>query len=333
MHIRRTKLSLALQNLFIITLVAVLSVVTTYVLIRDQIIQGFEATHQQLVADQVIAEGHRNVAAEVFRAHEIQTIRQLLNQGWMVMGLTLLIAGVMAYYLAAQAIEPIQKTYEAQANFIADASHELKTPLTGLMTRTEVALLKKQITESELKAVLKKNLASIKHLHQLIIHLLELTRIEMGQLELNLGTVDLVEMVEEIIEDVQARYPDKNIDLKQKVQVKHVRSDTTYLRQLLTVLIDNAYKYSPAQGWVMVEVVTKGKVLEIRVTDSGPGIEKARIPHIYQRFYRASSDNASESFGLGLPLAAKLVKAFGGTIGVYSVVGQGSTFTVRLPQT
>lgn len=327
---RPNRIKLSLQYLLLIFLVSASSVVATYWLVREDILTGFKATHEDLVAHNIVADGHRQLTSELFAAHEAQVMGRMLNQGWYIFGGMILATILVASILAYKAFDPIEQTYEAQANFIADASHELKTPLTGLMTRTETALVQTDLTAKQLRLVLKKNLASIRHLHLIIKNLLDLTRIELGKISLNQEWVNLHELVGHVLEDVQARFADKQIVVQTHIATAKLQSDPAYLRQLITVLVENAFKYTPSGGKVEITLDAAEGKLFIKVADTGRGIAQGAIPHVYRRFYRAGADEEG-SFGMGLALAARLVKAWGGTIGLSSKPGLGSTFTITLP--
>lgn len=326
--LEKTRIRLTLQYCLLIFSVGALSVLITYYLIRQEIISGLKETHEDLVAHQVVALDHQQLATNIFLAHESRIFEQIVSQWWMIFLLIALIAFGVAFFLARKAFLPIEKTYEAQANFIADASHELKTPLTGLMTRTEVALLKPKPTVSELKSVLEKNLSSIRYLHRLIVGLLELTKIELGKIHFEHKQIQLDKLLGEIYDDIKLRYGEKKVKLITKLSSKTIYSDPVYLRQLLTVLLENAYKFTDS-GSVRTEVKQLSSGFEIIISDTGKGLEQSEIPYIFDRFYQ-SKDVDQSSFGMGLAVANRLVKAWGGSIKVNSKKGKGTQFRIIL---
>lgn len=231
----------------------------------------------------------------------------------------LIISGLGGYFLAGQTLDPIAKMVDDQKKFVSNASHELRTPLTSLKTEIEVALRDKKITLKDAKDLLDSNLEEVNRMQKLSNYLLELNRYEEGR-EIPMTKVDLREVVRKAI---GKRKVDTN--LKKSIVV----GNEDALVELVTILLDNAFKYSPGIPDVMVKV----KEGEIEVHDNGIGISEGDLPHIFNRFYRAEvsrSKEKTDGYGLGLSIAKSIADIHKGTIEVESKLGKGSVFTVTI---
>jgi two-component system, OmpR family, sensor histidine kinase CiaH len=249
-------------------------------------------------------------------------------------GVIFVISAILGNYLAGKALQPIELAMEEQKRFISDASHELKTPLTALQTSIEVTLRDKNLNLSDAKNALKDSLIDISSLTKLTNDLLSLTRYQHNGKSVSKENLKLVETFEDAEKYIKpiAKYKKINIIFEDKnISVRFVRDD---LIKLLTILLDNAVKYTKVGGDIKMTAVKKNRYLTISVKDSGHGIPKTDLPHIFDRFYRAEQSRTKireDGFGLGLSLAKKIVDLHGGKISVKSKVGKGSIFTVKLP--
>ncbi len=227
-------------------------------------------------------------------------------------------AGLAGYFLAGRTLRPIKEMVDEQKEFISNASHELRTPLTSLKTETEVALSGK-MTLAEATALLKSNLEEVNKMQALSNYLLKLNRYEEGR-EISMTKVDLREVVLNAIGKRKVK-----TNLKKSIVV----GNKDALTELVTILLDNAFKYSPKGSEVSVKV----KDGTIEVHDNGIGISKEDLPHIFDRFFRADSSRSkikADGYGLGLSIAKSIAELHHGTIGVESKVGKGTTFKVEL---
>lgn len=246
--------------------------------------------------------------------------------------LVLALCGVGAYMLAGRTLRPIHDAMERQRRFAAAASHELRTPLTALHGSLEVALLRRR-EPAEYERVLREAVDETERMGHLIQDLMEVARAEEGGFRF--GRTDLSALAAEAVSDVldRAERKSQRIDLDSNGNVP-VRADASKLRQALVNLVDNAVTYTPSGG--MVRVVTRiergSAVLEVR--DTGCGIEREHIPHLFEAFYQVDASRAGrDHVGLGLSLADWIVRAHDGSIRVESQVGVGSAFKVILPLT
>jgi signal transduction histidine kinase len=241
------------------------------------------------------------------------------------------LAGGVSYVFARMTIEPIEESHEKQKRFTADASHELRTPLAAMKAEIEVALRDKESGKKELNEVLSSNLEEVEKMQQLVSALLALAR-EDSDIKLEKDRI----LIAKIVDEVSAKYRKlKGAKIENQVPKElTVTADQTYFIELISILVDNAVKYSDGKIEVMVTALTHNKQIEIQVIDHGVGIAEDEIPHIFDRFYRIDSSrtkNRVEGYGLGLSLAKRIVELHHGEISVKSKLDEGSTFVVKLP--
>ncbi len=242
----------------------------------------------------------------------------------------LVLAGGLSYIFAHWTIRPIEEAHEKQKRFTADASHELRTPLAAMKAEIEVVLRDKKSDKKELTQILSSNLEEVEKMQQLVSGLLSLARDEEAKLVLEvLNPRDIVEEVCERYRKIRGAKIENTV-----TENLSLKADKTYFTELMSILIDNAIKYSDGKIEVMVRAMEHSKQLEIQVVDHGVGITEQDLPHIFDRFYRADQSrtkNRVDGYGLGLSLAKKIVDLHKGTISVSSEQGKGSTFSIRLP--
>lgn len=238
--------------------------------------------------------------------------------------------GFLSYFLARRTLRPIEEAHEAQARFTSDASHELRTPLAAMRSEIEVALRDKEATKEELQDVLKSNIEEVDKLTSLSEMLLNMSRLDHDKLERT--AVDLYDLTKQA-----ADVYDKNSNRVIIKAVKHplVEGNEAALSELVSVLIDNALKYSPADSEVQVTISSRNRIAEISIKNQGPGIDAEALPHIFDRFYRADNSRtkqpANKGYGLGLALAKKVVELHNGELTATSTPGKITIFTVDLP--
>lgn len=237
--------------------------------------------------------------------------------------------GVGSYLLARRTLEPIERSYEAQSRFTSDASHELRTPLAVMKTELEVALRDPTISKDELHELLSSNLEEVNKLTKLSHTLLQLSRLDGADLETH--RIDIVS----IASAVAARYDKRGdrIHMTHPAKPLYVEGNEVSLEELVTILIDNAVKYSPTDSVVEIRVVKKNRSVIIEVRNSGEGIDAAHLPHIFDRFYRVDSSRTGgekSGYGLGLSLAKRIVELHHGSLSASSVKNGETIFTVSL---
>jgi len=225
----------------------------------------------------------------------------------------------------------LEQFFETQRQFVQDASHELKTPLTILEGEISVAL-KKQRSPEEYQAVLESCREEIERLTAIVSNLLMLARLEDHAREGERVACDLGQLLAEIVTDLNVLAEQKNVHLDYvPVSGLVVTGSPEYLRRVFLNLIDNAIKYSYPHGTVTIRCQRSRDSVCITVHDTGCGIPEQDMPHIFDRFYRVDKARAAGGFGLGLSIARSIVSAHQGTITANSNPEHGTTFTVRLP--
>lgn len=239
----------------------------------------------------------------------------------------LVIGGGASYLLARRTLKPIKESHEAQSRFTSDASHELRTPLAAMKTEIEVALRDKRATPSELKDVMKSTLEEVDKLSKLSQMLLDLSRLDHGKLK------PVAVNLQKITKEVIARYtvPSSRITVKSAKKPIALGNEAA-LTELISVLVDNALKYSPKDSLIVISIATVDKHVSFEIINTGEGISEDKLPYIFDRFYRADTSRTDRvGYGLGLSLAKKIVELSHGELSVTSTPGTSTIFTVLLP--
>ncbi len=220
--------------------------------------------------------------------------------------------------------------FQRERQFTHDAAHELRTPLAAMQSILSV-IGQRRRTAAEYEVAMSDLGEETARLSALTEDLLRLARAE-SSMELT-EAVDLSTLVPDVVETMRAQAEAKDLVLAGEVEGDlRIVGDTDALIRLLVNLVDNAIKYT-ARGSVMVFADGADDQVVVRVVDTGEGIAHTHLPHVFERFYRAEEARATPGTGLGLAICAEIVNAHGGSIGVESEPGEGSTFTVRLPRT
>jgi heavy metal sensor kinase len=232
-------------------------------------------------------------------------------------------------------IAKLEKSFRQVKRFTADASHELKTPLTILRGEVEVGLKKKRGLK-EYQRILASNLEEISRMSRIVEDLLTLSRADMGELTMEREEIELSTLAREVWEDLQMMAKKKRVQLKfMDDGFTRVEGDPLFLRQLILNITENGLKYTPAGGEVALKV--KGDrdqgVVRLFVSDTGVGIPQKDLKRVFDRFFRVDTARSRETggTGLGLSICQWIAHAHEGQIAVESTVGKGSTFTVTLP--
>ncbi|WP_273843753.1 sensor histidine kinase [Rubrobacter calidifluminis] len=215
----------------------------------------------------------------------------------------------------------------AKAEFIANASHELKTPIFALSGYLE--MLEDEEDEEVRQAFLKDMRSQTERLQNLARTLLDLSRIDSGALTFRTEEVDLEEILYELRRDFS--YAGREINVEVEEGMPPVETDPTQLHRTLAILVDNAIKYSEGNSPVELALKREDGHAVISVKDYGCGIPESEQQHIFDRFYRAQGSSRADGTGLGLALAREIIDHLGGEITVRSRPEQGSTFSVSLP--
>ncbi len=226
-------------------------------------------------------------------------------------------------------------------DFVANVSHELKTPMTAIRGFTE-PLLDGGVEERQAGEFLHRILANLDRMQHLVDDLLDLARLESGGWTPDLQDVELGAVVRRVWRRLEPRADSRSISLRVDVAGPgdRVLADPEALEQIMGNLLDNAIRYSPEEGTVTVTILGTGEGdgdgdgVRIEVTDAGPGIPSDHAERVFERFYRvdAGRSRAAGGTGLGLSIVKHLVSAHGGTVGIDSELGRGTTVWLELPR-
>ena len=232
-----------------------------------------------------------------------------------------------------QMLDRLDQSFKQIRQFTADASHELRTPVTILMGETELAV-NNLLDYEECKAALTSRREELERMARIIDDLLALSQFDFRERTLQSKPLDFTDLVIEVCEQQrnQARVKGVELELIDTVPVT-IEGDSSRLRQMVRNILDNAIKYTPNGGKVTVELQpSDDRMCVLRVSDTGIGIPESSMPHIFDRFYRVDKARTREEggSGLGLSIVKEIAEAHGGRIGVQSQVGAGTILTVVL---
>jgi signal transduction histidine kinase len=217
-------------------------------------------------------------------------------------------------------------------DLVANVSHELKTPISAIRAHLENLL---DGVEEPNPAVLSVMLQQSERLSRLIEQLLDLSRLESGDVPLELEPVQLAPLVDRVVREIEVTRPDSHVVVSKQIpaDLPAVEADRERIHQVLFNLLDNAFRFTPAGGRITVRASQHGHLCEVSVEDTGPGIPLEHLPFVFERFYRVdpSRSRGDGGTGIGLAIARSVVEAHDGRIWVESTVGKGSGFRFVLP--
>ena len=246
----------------------------------------------------------------------------------------LLIASAIGYFMAGRALVPLKEAYDKQKQFAADASHELRTPLAVVMASADLLLADPSIKEPFLRQVLEDLKSEVKKMTNLVSDLLMVARSDNNALKFKIQRLDLTEILKQVIRTMTPIAEKKDIRLAgENFRKVLINADEQKIKQLAIILVDNAIKYTPEGGAVLVRLEKFDNARAVfAVMDSGIGIAPEDLDKVFERFYRVDKARSREmgGNGLGLAIAAEIVKLHDGKISVASKLGEGTKFTVEL---
>ena len=228
-------------------------------------------------------------------------------------------------------LESIEAAYSAQQRFVSDASHELRAPLTAIQGNLELLSRYRSMPEAEREEALAEVTREANRLSRLVANLLALARADAG-VPLKHRLLDLDEVVLDAYHEARQLSQGQVLTLD-PFELIQVIGDEDRLKQLVLILLDNALKYTPANGYVTLGLQRLETGSKITVRDTGVGISPEDLPHVFERFYRADPAHGRDpgGTGLGLPIARWIVEQHGGKITLESQPGHGTIATVYLP--
>ena len=242
-----------------------------------------------------------------------------------------LVAGYFSWKLTGRSLRSAWQVWERQQAFVANASHELRAPLT--LIRVSVQVVQQSLAPDNPQRLLMDDvLSETDHMARLVDDLLLLSRLDARKLKLDLQTIQLSELLPRIQRQFVSLAKEHGVSIRIKQAEGCVNADPTRLWQVLLILVDNALRHTPANGLVTLGAHVQDKFVHVSVSDTGQGIATEDLPHVFERFYK--TDNIlgdRRSAGLGLSIAQPLVELHGGEITIDSQVGIGTRVTIILP--
>ncbi|MGH2442857.1 MAG: sensor histidine kinase [Chloroflexota bacterium] len=289
--------------------------------------------HDYVVYSDVLREGNTivgvsqsSISAQQYES-TLDTLRRTLA---LVALLGIAISGIISAAMVRRALRPIRTAAQRQRDFVADAAHELRTPLAIMRAVGELGM--GDTRSGERQATIEQMLAENKHLTRLVDDLSLLARADSHAIDINRGEVELSALVRDTTAELMPLAEDQGVRLETTARAPTpIVGDVLRLRQLLLILLDNAMKHTPTGGAIAVQLASVSGKARLTVSDSGPGIAAADLPHVFDRFYRADRARGGEGSGLGLAIGQWIARAHGGNIEASNAATGGAVFAVTLP--
>lgn len=266
-------------------------------------------------------------------------VDQGMGFAWVVIGISALAFVAFLFvsiYLSHRAVRPVEQAWNQQQQFVADASHELKTPLTVILANNSLIMADPSTSVASQMKWIESTEQEAKLMQGLVNDMLYLTRSDLGQGTQGMGKerVDFSDVVESIVLTFESVAFDRGVMIEDDVeQGICVCGDHARLLRMVSTLVDNACKYVSEAGRIRVKLAREGESCKLSVNNTGAAIDPEDLKHLFDRFYRTDRSRARQTggFGLGLAIAQSIATDHGGTIEVASTDEVGTTFTVTLP--
>ena len=266
-------------------------------------------------------------------------LSKLLNRYLMITGLSLCLLVLISIGLSGWMIKPVEEAWQQQQQFVADASHELKTPLAVIIANTQILMADDKIANDSRRWI-ESTQDEATHMRNLVEELLELARTDEagGNAQvMQHNPVDFSDLVDSACLEYDAIAFERGTFIDEEVDEGIVvAGDTEWLERLVKILIENACKYTKGDSPVHVSLANEGKRCTLSVNNKGDVIDAEDLPHVFDRFYRTDKartrGDETGGFGLGLAIAKGITESHKGTISCTSNEVEGTTFTVTLPQ-
>jgi signal transduction histidine kinase len=231
-----------------------------------------------------------------------------------------------------------QASQKSQREFVANVSHELKTPLTSVQGFAQAILDGTADTNESRQQAAQVIYDESARMHRMVLDLLDLARLDAGTADLTMSPVNISALLNAIVEKFtpQSKRAGVNIKVEASDQLPNLNADGDRLAQVFTNLVDNALKFTPRGGSISMRVSVVNDEMQVTVSDTGAGIPAEALTHIFDRFYQADPSRGGgekHGAGLGLAIAREIAQAHGGRISVRSRLGEGTSFEVFLPLT
>ena len=234
--------------------------------------------------------------------------------------------------LTLQDVTPLRLAQNTRREFVSNVSHELRTPLASVRAMVETldggAIHDTEVAQDFLSRIE----SDVERMTAMVDELLELSSLESGQMPIHLAPVELRDVAGKVIERFESRAASRRVKLLSRIpdDLPYLMADAGKLDQILTNLVENALKFTPEGGHISLSAKTVREGVRIEVADTGIGIPREHLPHIFERFYKVDRSRRDVGTGLGLAITRRLAEAHGGDIAVSSIEGEGSVFTFNL---
>lgn len=268
------------------------------------------------------------------RSTELATLSQLIVVLVAIGGVSIVILTIISYYLANWAIKPIALAWEKQQQFVADASHELKTPLTVIQTTTDILLSNKDHTIRSEQKWMDYIQSETERMSKLVSDLLYLTKVDNNESLIKSSSFNLSESITNVILPFESLIFESGKELQMNIEPNLMYTgEEARLQQVVVILLDNALKHAPIQTKIEINLHRIGAIYQLEISNEGEGISREHLHKIFERFYRVDSSRARETggYGLGLAIAKSIIDQHQGKISVTSTVNGLTTFRVTLP--
>lgn len=258
------------------------------------------------------------------------SLRQLIFTSLLIGGCSMVAIFFISLFLSKLAVRPVEKAWKQQQQFVADASHELKTPLTVILANNNILISHVNDTAANQKKWLDSTGEEAEHMRKLIDNMLFLAQGDAGQTPAIQIPVHFSELAWSVLLQFEPIAYEKQIELDSDIQPGlYIKGDTTQLKQLIHIFLDNGCKYAGQHGQVFLRLFSQQNNVLLCVRNTGAVIPKEELPHIFERFYRSDKARVREGgFGLGLAIAKSITESHSGTISVESTSETGTKFTV-----
>ena len=241
---------------------------------------------------------------------------------------------LISMFMAKVAVKPVKESWDRQQEFVADASHELKTPLTVILANNNILLSPERDLSEDDRKWIESNQDEAAHMKALVDQLLFLARSDSGDQKMLLSDLDLGDMIMGDVLQFEPVAFERGILIEPDLEPDtHIEGDSTMIKQLIHILLDNACKYAAENGTIHVNLKKERQGCTFSVNNPGQPIPAEDLPHIFERFYRADKartyQDGTSGYGLGLAIAQSIAQDHNGTISCTSTEEDGTTFTVR----
>ncbi len=279
-----------------------------------------------------MADGDVTRVAFLDASADIAAMAELIVTSLLVGTLAMVAFFFASLFLANWALKPVEASWARQKQFVADASHELKTPLTVILANQKILLSHPEHTIAEEKQWIENTASEGSQMKLLIEDLLFLAKSDGTRVERTYDEVNLSDVAQGALLSFASVAFEAGVTLEEAIQSGiSLRGNESQLRRLSGILLDNAVKYANANGTVRVELHADGADAILRVHNTGAPIPADELPHLFERFYRVDRARSTGGYGLGLSIADNIVRAHGGRMQVSSTAAAGTAFTVSLP--